>query len=129
MKYNDLDINKLISVINEIRSPLGCPWDKQQTFKTFSHYLQLECNELITAINNSDNENICEEIGDVLFVLLSMASLAEENSIFTRQHVINQITEKMIFRHPHVFTDLQIENDDELQALWQKMKEEEKKKN
>jgi uncharacterized protein YabN with tetrapyrrole methylase and pyrophosphatase domain len=129
MDENSTIINKLLSTIKSLRGEGGCPWDKKQTPSSLKKYLSEEVEELIQAINNEDPENICEEIGDVFYVLLMLTEIYEENNTFSLQDSLTSINSKLIRRHPHVFSNVTINNDDELRLQWEKIKKEEKKQN
>ncbi len=122
-------MDQLQQIIQTLRSENGCPWDRKQTSKSLVKYLAEETDELITAIKNEDITNICEEIGDVLYVLLMLVEIADEKEQFTFKDVITAIVNKLIRRHPHVFGDAHISNEEELRILWNSIKEQEKKKN
>lgn len=102
IKYN---INDLKNVMKKLLAEKGCDWDKAQTHDTLKKYLIEECYEAIEAINNNDMDNLCEELGDILFQVIFHSELAEKEGKFNIDNVINDITAKMIYRHPHVFTD------------------------
>jgi len=91
-------------------------------------YLHSEFDELVEAIDKKDTENICEELGDLLFILVMISEINSERGNFTLDQVITGITEKLIRRHPHVFAGVEITDEDELKEQWQKIKAEEKSK-
>ncbi|WP_298706075.1 nucleoside triphosphate pyrophosphohydrolase [uncultured Veillonella sp.] len=96
----------LRKVVAALRDPEGgCPWDLKQTHSSLRRYLLEEVYEVLDAIDNRDTNNLREELGDVLLQIIFHAQLAEENGLFTIQDVINDVSEKMIRRHPHVFGD------------------------
>ena len=92
------------------------------------HYLQAEQEELVAAVNGNDHQNICEELGDLFYILLLMAIIAEEDSLFTVDDVLQGISDKLIRRHPHVFQHPQELSLEELRQLWQSIKNDEKNK-
>lgn len=128
MNNNDLTINNLLATIQALRSEHGCPWDKKQTTESLQRYLKEEVGELLSAIDNDDSANIREEIGDVLYILIMLAEIHAEQSIFTFEECIKEIDAKLKRRHPHVFAGKKIGSDDELRQQWQRIKEQEKKK-
>jgi tetrapyrrole methylase family protein/MazG family protein len=113
-------------VINTLLSENGCPWDKKQTHKTLKRYLIEECYEVVHAIDNDDDSGLCEELGDVLFQLLFHAKLKEREGKFDINDVIDSVKDKMIYRHPHVFSDVSVKDTDEVLQNWDKIKQIEK---
>ncbi|WLV24763.1 nucleoside triphosphate pyrophosphohydrolase [Aciduricibacillus chroicocephali] len=116
----------LRSVVRILRSPDGCPWDKEQTHESLRRYLIEEAYELIDAIEEEDDEGIIEEMGDVLLQIMMHAQIGEDDGYFTIDDVIRGITEKMINRHPHVFGDVHVESTEDVNANWEKIKKQEK---
>lgn len=129
MTSNELPINKLLNTIKILRSDKGCPWDIKQTPLTLKKYLQEEVGELLEAIDNEDTANIREEIGDVVYVLMMIAEIHSEKANFSFADALDEINSKLIRRHPHVFGDATIKNEEELRQQWQNIKEMEKKRN
>ncbi len=122
-------LNNLLKTIRTLRGDDGCPWDRKQTTNTLTRYLRLECEELIQAIANNDNENICEEIGDIFYILVMMSEISRDLGEFQFSDVIKGIDEKLIRRHPHVFAGTPYENEADLAIQWESIKAAEKKKN
>ncbi|MFW6323545.1 MAG: nucleoside triphosphate pyrophosphohydrolase [Desulfovibrionales bacterium] len=120
-------INPILQVIEKLLGPNGCPWDKKQTPATLCDYIIEEAYELVEAIRQGDETDVSEEIGDVLFLLFFVATLYEGKGLFSLQDAIDSTAAKMIRRHPHVFGDLELENQEELLANWERIKQEEKK--
>lgn len=119
---------ELRSVIAELRSDHGCPWDRKQTFESLKPCLLEESDEVIQAIDHQDMDNLCEELGDVLFQVLLYSQIAAEQGLFTLDDVIDGICAKMIRRHPHVFGDVKVDSQEESLALWNEIKKQEKAK-
>lgn len=117
----------LIKIITRLRQPDGCPWDQKQTPQTFKGYLVEETHELLEAINDNNPQHVLEELGDLLFQIIFLNNLYEEEGHFTLVDVIDHISAKMIRRHPHVFGEQKIETEKELKAQWQKIKDAESK--
>lgn len=109
-----------------LRTPEGCPWDRKQTALSFSHFLREEASEYIDACEVDDAENMAEEWGDTLFVLLASLAAAEEAGAFTLEQALRGIHEKMIRRHAHVFGDAEVATPDEVAAHWEQAKAREK---
>ena len=104
----------------------GCPWDRKQTPTTLSVYLIEEIYELVDAIAAGDTAAILEELGDVLFQVIFVAYLYEQERRFTLQQVLERIIGKMIHRHPHVFGTEKVESAGEVKAQWRRIKQQEK---
>ena len=114
--------NKLLEVIIKLRSPEGCPWDKKQTLKSLIPNLFEETFECIDAIDNNDIANTMEEIGDLYLLVVMLSYILEQTSSYTIKDVITTITEKLIRRHPHVFSDTKVDSVEEVLDLWQDIK-------
>lgn len=120
------DFEELVEIVAVLRGENGCKWDKAQTHETLKKCLTDECEEVLEAIDNKDDENLCEELGDVLLQVLMNAQIAKERGAFTLDDVVQILSEKLIRRHPHVFGDEVVENDEQALALWRKVKAMEK---
>jgi uncharacterized protein YabN with tetrapyrrole methylase and pyrophosphatase domain len=114
--------NQLQQIVSTLRGKGGCPWDIKQTPVSLKKYLMEECHELAEAIDNDREVEICEEIGDVFFILTMLITLYAEQRRFTAEDVFENITAKMIRRHPHVFAGTQFTNEHELRAQWERIK-------
>lgn len=117
----------LRQIIVRLRQPDGCPWDIKQTPESFKSYLIEETHELLEAIDKNDPALIKEELGDLLFQLIFINQLFEEQGKFTLSEVITSITGKMIERHPHVFGDEVVTSEAEQRRRWNQIKAKEKK--
>lgn len=127
-EQNTLDsFEKFFHVIKELRSDHGCPWDKAQTHESLRMQLIEEAYEAAEAMlnyeKNGEIENLKEELGDILLHVVMHSVIAEEENIFTLEDVVNEITTKMIHRHPHVFNR---DNQEETSKTWDELKAEEK---
>ena len=116
----------LLAIVNQLRGVQGCPWDKKQTPESLKRYLLEECQELLEAIDSQQQENVCEEIGDVLFLLVFLILIYTERGQFTATDTLHGIISKMIRRHPHVFADVQLTDEQALKEQWQRIKAQEK---
>ena len=125
---SDIDtlFRNLVSTVKELRAPGGCPWDRRQTTDSLVKYLQSEFTELLEAIEKKDNANICEELGDMLFLIVMISQINSESEIFTIDDVISGIDRKLVRRHPHVFAGVEISSEEELRAQWERIKAAEK---
>ena len=119
-------IEQLVKTIAKLRSPKGCPWDKEQTHKTLKRYLIEEAYEALDAIDSNDPKALMEELGDVLLQIVLHAQIARENKEFSFNEVANYINKKMITRHPHVFSDTLVKNSEEVMVNWEIIKRNEK---
>ncbi len=129
MNHSVTALPQLLKTIKTLRSDEGCPWDKRQTAFSLEKYLREETAELLEAIENNNPENICEEIGDVLYVLAMIAEIFTEQNLFTFDDCISGIDQKLIRRHPHVFGNSVLNSEDELRKQCETIKKEEKKRN
>ncbi len=121
------DFDELIEIVSELRGPEGCEWDKAQTHETLKKCLADESEEVFQAIDNKDDDNLCEELGDVLLQVVMNARLAEERAVFTITDVIQGLCDKLIRRHPHVFGDVaKPKNPEEALELWRMVKQKER---
>ncbi len=125
----DLQLSDLLNTIQTLRGKDGCPWDRRQNSHSLLTYLQSECQELVDAIQNDDHINICEELGDLLYLIVMFSEIGNDQGHFHLGEVICTINEKLIRRHPHVFAGKSYENEEQLAAQWEAIKAEEKKKN
>ena len=117
----------LVETFAVLRGPNGCPWDKKQTHESLIKCLQNESQELIDAIQNKDDDNMKEELGDVLLQVLMHSQIAAEEGKFTIEDVIQGLYDKLHRRHPHVFgAHARAATPEEALALWQEMKKKER---
>jgi len=119
-------LSVLIKIIETLRSENGCPWDRKQTPKSMWKCLAEEMYELLAAIESDDSEDVCEELGDVLFQLVFIAEIYREKGRFDIEKSIARSAAKMIRRHPHVYGDRSVNSEAELWATWEGIKKEEK---
>ena len=110
----------------KLRSPEGCPWDREQDHKSIRFHAVEEVYELIDAIENEDDHEILEELGDMLLQVVFHSQLGKERGAFDFSAVAEKITEKLIRRHPHVFAKVKVKDVDAVWAQWEKIKKEEK---
>jgi len=120
-------IKRLAELVERLRAPDGCPWDAKQTMYTTRMYLLEEAYEVLDAIERDLPEEVCGELGDLLFQVVFIACLGEEKGEFDLVRIIEKIIEKMIRRHPHVFGSTRVKDVEEVAANWAKIKESEKK--
>ena len=115
-----------INIVNELRSENGCPWDKKQSPSSLKRYLLEETNELLEAIDTGNQQHIKEELGDLLYLIVLLSQIHNEQGFFAIEDVVEAISAKMIRRHPHVFNNEKIESTEELRKKWLEIKEQEK---
>ncbi len=118
---------ELVAIMGRLRSPGGCPWDSEQSWKTLRPYLVEETYELIEAIDAEDIQGVLEECGDVLLQVVFIAQIAKEKGLFTIEDVARHIGEKLVRRHPHVFGELIVEDSAEVSRNWENIKAKERK--
>ncbi len=119
-------INDLLRVMARLRSPAGCPWDREQTHFTLRRHAIEEVYELIDAIEARDDHEMAEELGDLLLQVVFHCQLARERGAFDFEKVCHLIVEKLIRRHPHVFGETKVKSVDEVWTNWEKIKHAEK---
>lgn len=116
----------LVNITNKLRSEKGCPWDREQTYESLKKCLEEESGEVLSAIDHKDMENLCEELGDLLFLVMLYSRIGKERGDFSIEDVVNGICEKMVRRHPHVFGGGNPVLPEEGQTLWEAIKKQEK---
>ncbi len=116
------DFDDLVSLMDRLREPGGCPWDRQQSYATLRGFLLEECYEVADAIDRGERGALREELGDLLFQVVFLARLAKEEGAFTIEDVVASIKDKMIRRHPHVFGDAQVRDADDALRQWEQIK-------
>jgi len=120
-------VKALVALVASLRGEHGCPWDQKQTPQTMLIYLMEEMYELADAIESGNDEDVREELGDVLFHIVFLTRLFQEKGLFSIYDVAQEIADKMIRRHPHVFGKAQVDNTEEVRQNWHKIKQNEKK--
>ena len=119
-------ISDLLAVMARLRSPGGCPWDREQNHQTLRFHAVEEAYELMDAIEAGDDLEMAEELGDLLLQVVFHCQLAGERGAFDFEQVARRITEKLLRRHPHVFGNTKVKSVDEVWANWEKIKTAEK---
>ena len=118
-------LSALAELVSRLRGDDGCPWDIKQTDSTIKMYLLEEAYEVLDAIEGGSPEDVCQELGDLLFMILFLSRMAEERGEFDLVEVMEKITEKMINRHPHVFGLTDVKSSEEVDIYWEKIKRKE----
>ncbi len=111
---------RLVKIMDELREK--CPWDKKQTIQTLRQLTIEETYELADAISDNDFKSIKEELGDLLLHIVFYAKIGAEKNQFTLEEVINGVCEKLIHRHPHIYGDVKVADDEEVKRNWEKLK-------
>ena len=120
MNEQNTAFNRLVKIMNELREL--CPWDKKQTIESLRHLTIEETYELADAITEKDWMGIKEELGDLLLHIVFYAKIGAEQNQFTLDEVINGVCEKLIVRHPHIYGDVVVNNEEEVKENWEKIK-------
>jgi MazG family protein len=115
----------LWSLVERLRGPGGCPWDAKQTAESIKTYVLEEAYEVADAVERKSPEDVCHELGDLLFQVLFMASIYKGSGEFDLHEVLETIRQKMVRRHPHVFGPVEVNSAEEVAANWEKIKKEE----
>ena len=124
--FDDFEIQPLADVMRTLREPGGCPWDREQTHKSIRSNMIEEVYEYLEAVDDDDVDGMREELGDVLMQVVFHARMAQEAGRFDLQDVIDEVVDKLIRRHPHVFGDTHVDNSDEVLVNWEAIKKQEK---
>ncbi len=123
-------IDRLKEIVETLRSENGCPWDREQTHTSLKPEVIEEAAEVVCGINildkTGDAENLKEELGDLLLQVMFHSVMAEEEGLFTFEDVCQVVSDKMVRRHPHVFSGVTYESKEEQHAAWEKIKKAEK---
>jgi MazG family protein len=119
---------RAVAIMERLRAPGGCPWDREQTFDSIKPYTLEETYEVLEAIDNRDWPELAGELGDLLLQVLFYAEMAKEQSSFSIDDVLDRLSSKLINRHPHVFGDVKADTSAEVKRNWEALKVEERKK-
>src|SRR5215469_10152753 len=118
---------RAVAIMERLRAPGGCPWDREQTFDSIKPYTLEETYEVLEAIDNRDWPELAGELGDLLLQVLFYAEMAKEQSSFSIDDVLDRLSSKLINRHPHVFGDVKADTSAEVKRNWEALKREERK--
>ena len=122
-------LEALVAIMDRLREPQGCPWDREQDYLSLRRYLLEECYEVAEAIDRGVPSALREELGDLLFQLVFLSRLAKEDGAFTIGEVIRGVAEKLIRRHPHVFGTASLQTAEQVEEQWERIKRREKAEN
>ncbi len=126
MRKTPAAIDDLLKVMAKLRSPKGCPWDREQSHMTLRRHAIEEVYELIDAIEAGDDHEMVEELGDLLLQVVFHCQMAKERGAFDFEKVCCVLVDKLVRRHPHVFGNLKVQDVDQVWANWEKIKKAEK---
>ena len=126
MSESGKEFEKLLDLIAQLRAEDGCPWDREQTPATIKRYLLEEVYELVDAVDNDAPDQVAEELGDLIFMAIFLASLYGEQDQFQMEQVLQRVGEKMVRRHPHVFGDREVDSALQVKLNWEEIKRREK---
>ena len=127
--FEDRDLSSFDTfreIIARLRAPDGCPWDRKQTHSSLRPYLLEECYEVMEALDDGNEKELCRELGDLLLQIMLHSQIAVEHGEFDVGDVIHSINTKLIHRHPHVFGDVEVEDAREVSINWEALKKEER---
>ncbi len=116
------DINDLLNVTRILRGENGCVWDREQDHKSIRMNVLEEAYEVMEAIDSDDADSLKEELGDLMFQAVFHCQIEDERGRFDFDDICDEVTKKMIYRHPHVFGDVSVQNSDEVLVNWEKLK-------
>jgi XTP/dITP diphosphohydrolase len=117
---------RLLNIMDDLR--IGCPWDKEQTLESLRHLTIEEVYELSDAILENDLEEIKKELGDLMLHIVFYAKIGSEKKVFDIKDVLNHISDKLVYRHPHIYSDVDVSGADDVKNNWEKLKLKEGKK-
>jgi len=125
----DLDtFETLVAIMEQLRAPDGCPWDRQQTHASLREFLLAECYESLEALDEDNIDKLRDELGDLLLQIVFHAQIAAEAGEFKVQDVINRINTKLVNRHPHIFGSTKAATAEEVAHNWEELKQQEREK-
>lgn len=121
------ELERLLLIMKSLRDPEnGCPWDKEQTIDSIKAFTLEEAYEVVDAIERNDIDGLRDELGDLLFHIVFYSEMADEDKHFSFHDVVKQVNQKLERRHPHVFSDHKVDNVEQVKALWEQIKQQER---
>ncbi len=119
---------RAVGIMERLRAPGGCPWDREQTFDSIKPYTLEETYEVLEAIENRDWDELTGELGDLMLQVLFYSTMAKEQGSFSIDDVLDRLSSKLVNRHPHVFGDVKVDTAAEVKRNWEALKVEERRK-
>ena len=116
------EFDRLVEIVATLRSPQGCPWDREQHHDSLKQYFVEEVYEVLEALDAAEPARLCAELGDVLLQILLHAQIAAEQGAFDIRDVVQRISDKLVYRHPHVFGEVVVADSDEVLRNWEQLK-------
>jgi len=113
---------RLLNIIIQLRSENGCPWDKEQTVESLVPDIIEETYEVVDAIESGDEEDLEEELGDLFFLVLFVSYIKEQEKRLTVENILKKVSDKLIRRHPHVFSNIKVKSIDNIIENWESIK-------
>ncbi|MEK6492819.1 nucleoside triphosphate pyrophosphohydrolase [Myroides odoratimimus] len=113
-------VDRLLTILDELR--IKCPWDKKQTFDSLKNLTVEEMYELVDAITEGDTDEMKKELGDLLMHIVFYAKIGSEQSFFDIKDIADSISDKLVFRHPHIYGDVKVDSEKDVLANWEKLK-------
>ena len=126
MKNTIGQFEALLLTVKTLRGKKGCPWDQKQTTKSLRKYLIEEFEEILEAVDKGDLANLCEELGDFLYLIVMLSDINSEQEKFSLRDVLEGVNEKLKRRHPHVFAGAEVADETALRKQWEDIKAAEK---
>ena len=120
------EFSRLLAIMRKLRSPTGCPWDREQTLESLRRYVVEETYEVLDAIDREDWDGLAEELGDLQLQIVFQAEIARSEGLFDIERVLRSINDKLVRRHPHVFESESLATADEVTQRWEELKAQEK---
>src|SRR6202453_5271695 len=118
---------RAVAIMERLRAPGGCPWDREQTFDSIKPYTLEETYEVLEAIDNRDWNELPGELGDLLLQVLFYSEMGKEQGTFSIDDVLERLSSKLVHRHPHVFGEAEVHTSEDVKRNWEALKREEKK--
>jgi MazG family protein len=122
----DQTFDDLVALMARLRSPQGCPWDREQTYESLRTYVIEEAYEVVDAVEARDFDKLAQELGDLLLQVVFYAQMATEDGKFDVHDVIRRLSQKLVHRHPHVFGNLRVNGSEDVLKNWERLKAEER---
>lgn len=120
------EFNRLVEIVAKLRGPDGCPWDKKQTHQSLKEFMLEESYEVLEALDEADSKKLCQELGDLLLQIILHSRIASENSEFELAEVLQNINDKLVRRHPHIFAGQKVKSAEEVSHNWEAIKKAER---